>query len=174
MSQSASNITTLITGPFHSLSHLSSLWSIQPVPPNMYHTKAISTLTGTYLPLGGVLLRDTGVTTRIRTHTLLNRNTRAWVWCSYNADLLDLHIPKRQNINRTHCIQKSDRCENCLRWRTVGVNFHVGGVYCRKCLGNQDAFEMINASSHKCNDVTYQQFFFLSRQQNPLLHSVSE
>ena len=77
MSQSASNITTLITGPFHSLSHLSSLWSIQPVPPNMYHTKAISTLTGTYLPLGGVLLRDTGVTTRIRTHTLLNRNTRA-------------------------------------------------------------------------------------------------
>ena len=29
----------LITGPFHSLNHLSSLCSIQPVPPNMQRTK---------------------------------------------------------------------------------------------------------------------------------------
>ena len=42
MSQKASNIITLITGPFHSLTHLSSLGSIQPVPPNMWRTKLIN------------------------------------------------------------------------------------------------------------------------------------
>ena len=51
---------------------------------------AQSRLTGTHLPVGGlkqlqwsVLLRDTSVTTGIRTHTLLNRITRAWIRCSY-------------------------------------------------------------------------------------------
>ena len=43
----------------HSLNHLSSLGSIQPVPPNMQRNKSISitriisALTGTHLPLGG-------------------------------------------------------------------------------------------------------------------------
>ena len=33
--QSALNIITLVTGPFHSLNHLSSLGSTQPVVPNL-------------------------------------------------------------------------------------------------------------------------------------------
>ena len=53
-------------------------------------TRTISALIGTHLPLGGekqlkfsVLLKDTSVTTGIQTHTLLNKNTRAGVRCSY-------------------------------------------------------------------------------------------
>ena len=39
MTQSASNIITLITERFHSLNHLSSLGSLQPVPPNKLRSK---------------------------------------------------------------------------------------------------------------------------------------
>ena len=33
--------------------------------------------------IGKNLLKNTSVTTGIRTHTLLNRDSRAWIWCSY-------------------------------------------------------------------------------------------
>ena len=52
--------------------------NLSPLPSKFYANNYFE-----YLPIVSTAFKDTSVTTATRTHTLLNRNTRAWVRCSY-------------------------------------------------------------------------------------------
>ena len=74
---SFSKTTLLQRGPFL------TIYTINLFPITRYHKRFYANNYFEFLPIVSTAFKDTSVTTGTRTHTLLFRNIRTWVGCSY-------------------------------------------------------------------------------------------